>query len=108
MSATGGAKATGGGTSASVLTWTQLYNNYFGAGTAGNCTSCHASGNPKFSSASTMCTALKNAGYIGPGGMSFLLTWFGQTGSMPINNNPTPPNAVADLTAWENAGAVCP
>jgi hypothetical protein len=36
------------------------------------------------------------------------LKWFNKGGQMPMNNNPTPANAVADITAWEKAGAACP
>ena len=109
--ATGGTKATGGSASSGAPTWSQLYTNYFGPGTAGDCVSCHTS-NPsaQFNNATTMCSALKRAGYIGTGTASLdsLLSWFGTGGFMPANNNPAPANAVADITAWQNAGAVCP
>ena len=110
--ATGGAVSTGGAQSTSAApTWSQLFTNYFASGTAGDCISCHTS-NPtvSFNNASTMCNALKNAGYIGKGTASLdtLLTWFGKGGNMPANNNPKPANAVADITAWQNAGATCP
>ena len=111
MAATGGSKSTGGGTGTSAPTWTQLYTNYFATGTAGNCASCHGSGTqPTFNSAATLCAALKNSGYIGNGTATLenLLKWFNNGGGMPANNNPTPANAVADITAWQNAGAVCP
>ncbi len=103
--------ATGGGPSNSAPTWTQLYNSYFGSGTSGSCTSCHGAGmQPSFSSASTMCSALKQVGYIqnGTASLQNLLTWFGKGGNMPQGGGATPPNAVADITAWQNAGAVCP
>jgi hypothetical protein len=53
---------------------------------------------------------MKSIGIIGTGTASFdtLLKWFGKGGSMPDNNNAAPANAVADITAWTNAGAVCP
>ena len=108
---TGGSKTMGGATSTSAVpTWTQLFTNYFASGTAGDCVSCHASNSVSFNSASTMCSALKKAGYIGAGTASLdtLLSWFGKGGNMPQNNNPKPANAVADITAWQNAGAVCP
>jgi hypothetical protein len=37
-----------------------------------------------------------------------LISWFNKGGSMPENNNPAPANAVAEITAWQDAGAVCP
>jgi len=114
--ATGGAVAVGGAskggtTAAAAPTWSQLYSNYFGPNTAGDCVSCHGSGvSPTFTSASSMCSAMKSYGVIGNGTAHFetVLKWFNQNGIMPQNNNPTPANAVADITAWENAGAVCP
>jgi hypothetical protein len=107
---TGGAKATGGASSVAAPTWSQLYTNYFGPNTAGNCvsTGCHSGGvSPIFNSATTMCSALKS--YFG-GTISFssILTWMGKGGNMPANGAAAPANAVADITAWQNAGAVCP
>ena len=107
--AVGGSSAVGGGTTAP--TWTQLYNGYFASGTSGNCVSCHGAGtSPSYNSASTMCSALKNRGFIsnGTATLNLLLRWFNQGGTMPSNSNATPANAVADITAWQNAGAVCP
>ena len=114
--ATGGAAAVGGATkggttAAAAPTWSQLFSNYFGPNTAGDCVACHGSGvSPTFTSASSMCSAMKSYGVIGNGTAHFetVLKWFNQNGIMPQNNNPTPANAVADITAWENAGAVCP
>jgi hypothetical protein len=117
--ATGGAVAAvggatkGGTTAASAPTWSQLFSDYFGPNTAGDCVAsgCHGSGNsPSFTNASTMCSAMKNSGIIGNGTASFdsVLKWFNKGGIMPQNNNATPANAVADITAWEKAGAVCP
>ena len=106
-----GLTATGGATSVTVPTWTQLYNNYFGPGTSGNCLSCHVSGNtPTFNSASTLCSTLKSYGYIQTGSATLqdLLTWFGGSGNMPLVGGAVPANAVRDITAWQNAGAVCP
>jgi hypothetical protein len=113
-SAVGGTpnSGTAGGASGNTApTWTQLYTAYFGPGSLGNCTSCHASGNsPTFSSAATLCTALKNAGYIQTGSATLqnLLTWFGASGNMPLGGGVGQPTAVKDITAWQNAGAVCP
>ena len=116
--ATGGAQAVGGatigGTSAATApTWAQLFSSYFGPNTAGDCVAsgCHGSGaSPTFTSVSSMCSAMKSYGVIGSGTASFdvVLKWFNQGGVMPMNDNPTPANAVADITAWEKAGAVCP
>lgn len=114
QSAAGGqAQATGGAASSTDPTWSQLYTNYFGPGTAGDCVAsgCHGSGQaPAFNSAATMCSVLKSSHYIGAGsaGLSAVLAWFNQGGNMPANGNAAPPNAVADITAWQNAGAVCP
>lgn len=106
--AVGGASvtSTGGTQTASVPTWTQLYNNYFNSA----CTSCHSSQSPVFTTAASMCTVLKQYGHIGNGTASLqtLITWFNQNGYMPLDNSPAPANAVADITAWQNAGAVCP
>jgi hypothetical protein len=110
--ATGGAKATGGSSAVAPPTWSQLYTNYFGPNTAGDCVAsgCHGPGgnSPSFNSATTMCSALKT--YFG-GTISFnsILTWLSRTnGNMPANGAAAPANAVADITAWQNAGAVCP
>lgn len=117
-SANGGAVAVGGatkgGTTAAVApTWSQLFSNYFGPNTAGDCVAsgCHGSdASPTFTNAASMCSAMKNNNVIGNGTASFdvVLKWFNKGGIMPRNNNATPPNAVADITAWEKAGAVCP
>jgi hypothetical protein len=41
--------------------------------------------------------------------LSSLITWFGSGGSMPPGGATTSPgNAVADISAWQTAGAVCP
>ena len=110
--ATGGAKATGGASAVATPTWSQLYTNYFGPNTAGDCVAsgCHGPGgnSPSFNSATTMCSALKT--YFG-GTISFssILIWLNRTnGNMPANGAAAPANAVADITAWQNAGAVCP
>jgi hypothetical protein len=57
-----------------------------------------------------MCSALKSAGHISTGSATLqdLLTWFGGTGTMPLGGGAVPANAVSDITAWQNAGAVCP
>ncbi len=103
--ATGAATSTGGTQTASVPTWTQLYNNYFNSA----CTSCHSSQSPVFTTAASMCTVLKQYGHIGNGAsLATLITWFNQGGYMPLDTSPAPANAVADITAWQNAGAVCP
>ena len=102
---------TGGTTGDAAPTWTQLYNAYFGPGTAGDCVSCHASEtSPTFNSAATLCTALKATGYIGNGTATLqsLLTWFGGSGSMPLTGGTPPANATKDILAWQNASAVCP
>lgn len=111
---TGGAVATGGASSNNAPTWSQLFTNYFAKGTAGDCITCHGTNGvahqfAAFNDATTMCTTLKNLGYI-PGQLNVVLsTWFGGNGlGMPQNSNPTPANAVADITAWQNAGSVCP
>ncbi len=110
--ATGGAanSATGGASASTTPTWSQLYTNYFGPGTAGDCVAsgCHGSGNqPPFNSATSMCTALKS--YLG-GTISFnsILNWLGKGGNMPANGAAAPANAVADINAWQSAGSVCP
>ena len=107
-SGVGGASATpaGGTQAASTPTWTQLYNNYFSS----SCTSCHSSQSPVFTTAATMCTVLKQYNHIGNGTASLqtLITWFNQGGYMPLDTSPAPANAVADITKWQNAGAVCP
>ncbi len=109
--AVGGA-ANGGASTAAAPTWSQLFTNYFGPNTAGDCVAsgCHGSASPTFTGASSMCSAMKSYGIISNGTASFdlVLKWFNQGGVMPRNNNPTPANAVADITAWEKAGAVCP
>ena len=106
--AVGGASvtSTGGTQTASAPTWTQLYNNYFNSA----CTSCHSSQSPVFTTAASMCTVLKQYGHIGNGTASLqtLITWFNQGGYMPLDTSPAPGNAVADITAWQNAGAACP
>jgi len=111
-SSPGTVTGTGGASSKSTPTWTQLYNSYFGSGTPGSCTGCHGAGtSPSFNSASTMCTALKSVGRIqnGKATLSNLLTWFGPGGSMPPGGATTSPgSAVDDITAWQIAGAVCP
>jgi hypothetical protein len=102
---TGGAAATGGAPTAAP-SGTQLYNNYF----ATNCVSCHGAGqSPPYNSAASMCSTLKTFRYIGNGSASLqtLIRWFNQGGSMPPTGA-APANAVADITAWQNAGAVCP
>jgi len=107
----GGTAVTGGASGNTVPTWTQLYSSYFGPGTSGSCASCHASGNaPTINSAATLCVALKNSGYIlnGSATLQNLLTWFGGSGNMPLGGGAGPANAVSDITAWQNAGAVCP
>jgi hypothetical protein len=56
-----------------------------------------------------MCAVLKQYGHIGNGAsIMTLITWFNQGGYMPLDSSPAPANAVADITAWQNAGAVCP
>lgn len=112
LTAVGGATK-GGTTAAASPTWSQLFSNYFGPNTAGDCVAsgCHGSGiSPSFTNASSMCSAMKNSNVIGNGTASFdvVLKWFNKGGIMPQNNNATPANAVADITAWEKAGAVCP
>ena len=102
---------TGGSNSSGPPKWTDLYTNYFGPGTSGNCTSCHNTGtSPAFSSAATLCATLKTWGYIGSGSATLqdLLTWFGGAGNMPLGGGSGPTNAVQDITAWQNAGASCP
>ena len=107
--------ATGGTTAVVTSTtpapsWTELYDGYFGPGTAGNCVSCHSSQTPTFDSAATMCAALKTQGWIvtGTAGLEYLISWFGLGGAMPQNGGAAPANAVNDIMAWENARAVCP
>jgi hypothetical protein len=65
---------------------------------------------PTFNSAASMCAVLKTYGHIGNGTASLqnLITWFNQGGTMPLGGGSAPPNAVSDITAWQNAGAVCP
>ena len=108
---TGGSATTttGGGSSASAPTWTKLYSSYFGAGTAGDCVSCHGAGtSPAFTSASTLCTVLKQRKFV-PGNMAGLITWLGgASASMPPSGAAAPANAVADINAWQAAGSVCP
>ena len=102
---------TGGAASTSAPSWSQLYSNYFGPNTPGNCSSCHGAGTaPSFNSASTLCSALKSAGYIknSSGTLQNLLTWFGGSGTMPQGGGAVPTKAVSDITAWQTAGAVCP
>jgi hypothetical protein len=92
-------------------TWTELYDDYFGPGTAGNCVSCHATGtSPVFDSAETLCAVLKSQGYIvhTVADLEYLIEWFGLGGTMPQGGGAPPPNAVNDILAWENAQAVCP
>ncbi len=103
--------STGGNSGSGVPTWTQLYNNYFGPNTIGNCASCHNAGtSPTISSAATLCAVLKSEGYIqnGTATLQDLLTWFGGSGYMPLGGGAGPAIAVQDITAWQNAGAVCP
>ena len=116
----GGAGAAGGGTAISNTggssnsgppTWSDLYTRYFGPNTAGDCASCHNTGTaPAFSSALTLCATLKSTGYIQNGSATLqnLLTWFGGSGTMPLVSGANPGNAVQDITAWQNAGAICP
>jgi len=93
-------------------TWTELYDNYFGPGTAGNCVSCHGNGtsSPAFDSAETLCAVLKSRGYIvhTVAGLEYLIEWFGLGGTMPQGGGAPPPGAVNDIMAWENAQAICP
>lgn len=98
--------STGGTHTASAPTWTQLYSNYFSSA----CTSCHSSQSPTFTTAASMCAVLKTYGHIGNGTASLqtLITWFNQNGYMPPGGGPAPANAVTDITAWQNAGAICP
>ncbi len=108
-SAVGGSGGAAGGNT--TPTWTQLYAAYFGPGSLGNCTSCHASGNtPSFNSAAALCSALKSAGYIqnASATLQYLLTWFGNGGNMPQGGGLGPASVVQDITGWQNAGAVCP
>ncbi len=114
--ANSGDSSTSGGTdpivdSVPAPTWTELYNAYFGPGTAGNCVSCHATGTtPAFDSAETLCGALKARGYIvrSVAGLEYLIEWFGLGGTMPEDGGAPPPGAVDAIMAWENADAVCP
>jgi hypothetical protein len=57
-----------------------------------------------------LCTTLKNQGFIGSGTATLqnLLIWFGGNGNMPQSGGAAPANAVSDITAWQNASAVCP
>ena len=116
--ASGGRASTGGAAavpdaavSGPAPNWAQLYANYFGPNTAGDCVSCHGTGtNPPFNSAESMCSALKLQGYVvtGTAGLEYLIEWFGLGGTMPQTGGTPPPNAVSDIWAWENAQAVCP
>ena len=118
--AVGGSSANGSNISTSVPTWIELYNNYFGPNTLGHCgqSRCHGSSQVHmFDSASSMCSVLEattipgtSSTIIGNGTahLEWLLDWFNKGGDMPFDSITAPSNAVADITAWEKAGAVCP
>lgn len=84
--------------------WRGIYNVYFGDGTVGHCTNCHA----EMGSASAAYTFLQSKGQI-DGTRSKLvaagsiLTWFG--GRMPPAGPASYPEAARDLRAWVAAGA---
>ena len=118
LASSGGSPPVGGGVSTSVPTWSELYNKYFGPNTLGHCGSCHGSAQvPTFNSASSMCSVLETTNIPGMSGtiidhgtahLEWLLDWFNSGGDMPYDSDTAPVNAVVDIIAWEQAGAVCP
>ena len=95
----------GGASDAGTLSWQSLYTTYFGPGTVGRCSNCHADA----TTADGLYVKLQNAGQIDgtdsllskPGS---ILTWFG--GTMPLGGPSDAPQAEADITAWVAAGAL--
>src|SRR4029077_3534526 len=89
-----------------VPTWTQLYNDYFVAGTIGRCTNCHAT---DMATAASSYAYLQAKGYVGgtmPGlvdSYGSCLTWFG--GNMPYGGPTSNAKATKDFLAWAKAGA---
>lgn len=107
VSTTGGStSSTGGATSTgTVPTWTDLYADYFAAGTAGDCVLCHTFGATKASLYSTLQSNGQINGTSSPiVTSSSILTWFG--GTMPQGGSTTNPAAVDALNAWVAAGAL--
>jgi hypothetical protein len=89
-----------------VPTWTQLYNDYFIAGTIGRCTNCHPM---DMATPAASYVYLQSKGYLG-GPMPGLvdpygscLTWFG--GTMPYGGPASNARATKDFVAWAKAGA---
>jgi len=85
-------------------TWSKIYATYFGEGTIGHCTNCHA----EFGTPATAYAFLQAIGQIdGPrskiAGAGSQLSWFG--GNMPPGGPASYPEAAADLRAWVAAGA---
>lgn len=133
VSADGGTTTTDGGASsdaaaeasssndastAAAPTWTQLYAQYFAAGTPGHCSGtggCHTNLRAGFKCGTNKAdcyTGLVNAGLIDPANpsqssiissSSSPLAWFG--GSMPLDNATPNPSAAAAVKAWVLAGA---
>lgn len=113
-----GADSSSSSTDASAtLTWTQLYAQYFAAGTPGHCSGtggCHTNLRAGFkcgTNKSDCYTGLVNAGLIdttNPSQSTLItsdspLSWFG--GGMPLDNPTANPSAAAAVKAWVLAGA---
>lgn len=89
---------------ADTKTWRGIVATYFGAGTVGHCTNCHA----EMGEGKTAHEFLRARGHINGAssrlvGAGSPLTWFG--GAMPPGGPKTYPEAERDLRAWVAAGA---
>ena len=107
--------------SGSGPTWTALYTNYFGPGTAGHCGSsgCHSSTRGGFRCGGDKTTCYNGfvaSGYVNTGSSASsspladpsqtCLGWYGTGGNMPQDNPSTDNTAAAAVTAWVQAGAL--
>lgn len=88
-------------------TWNALWANYFKP----RCATCHSSA----ASAAKFCEFLTNIQQLDgtsqpplTSASGSVLSWFNESGYMPQDTTAVPANAVKDIRAWANAGAVCP
>jgi len=105
----GAASSSGDGGSDAItvpMTWTQLFNAFFVAGTVGNCTAMGCHNYPTPQALYSYLEAMLQVGGPNPAltnPNTSCLTWYG--GDMPMGGAASAPQVVAELNAWAAAGA---